>query len=158
MEKTELYRHFDGDGRLLYVGISSCAVARTYAHRKSSWFGSVSTITVERFGSREMAGLAEKRAIEDEKPMFNTHYASGYRDLRKKTTHLPIPKTSRFKSSELTKAQLAEITRIWENSRLSESTRLIRIEEYLGKPMAKAQAYYICVTKPKRKAAQSTDT
>lgn len=56
--------------------------------------------------------------------------------------------------TEMNAAQEAEICRIWGNKALSEATRLIRIEEYLGKPMEKAQVYYVCVTKPKRKKAR----
>lgn len=47
-------------------------------------------------------------------------------------------------------AQEAEVRRIWLNKALSEATRLARIEELVGWPMAKAQAYYIAVTKEKR--------
>jgi hypothetical protein len=50
--------------------------------------------------------------------------------------------------------QEAEICRIWGNKALSEETRLIRIREYLGKPMDKHQVYYICVTKRKRQTGK----
>lgn len=56
--------------------------------------------------------------------------------------------------TEMNAAQEAEICRIWGNKALSEATRLIRIAECLGKPMEKAQVYYLCVTKPKRKKAK----
>lgn len=55
----------------------------------------------------------------------------------------------------LTDAQEAEICRVWGNKALSEETRLIRIKEFMGHEIAKAQVYYICVTKLKRAAAKA---
>jgi predicted GIY-YIG superfamily endonuclease len=69
---TALYRHFDSDGRLLYVGISLNVVARLSEHCKTShWFGSITRIDVERFRSRQAALAAERKAIRTEKPLHN---------------------------------------------------------------------------------------
>lgn len=70
--RTELYRHLDASGRLLYVGISLSTAIRLMAHRHSSpWFDQIANITIERFDSREAALHAETMAIITEKPIYN---------------------------------------------------------------------------------------
>lgn len=69
---TQLYRHFDADGRLLYVGISLSAILRFEAHRTgSNWAQKVATITIEHFPTRAEALAAEVRAIRTELPIHN---------------------------------------------------------------------------------------
>jgi hypothetical protein len=70
-----LYRHFDANGRLLYVGISATPLKRTDAHsRAADWFGSVARIAIEHHVTREDALSAEREAIIAERPLFNrTH-------------------------------------------------------------------------------------
>lgn len=71
-ESTCLYRHFDGDGRLLYVGISLSPTYRSSQHRtRSSWYRAVANITVEWFPSRRAAEAAENAAIAQENPIHN---------------------------------------------------------------------------------------
>lgn len=68
----ELYRHFDKNGVLVYVGISNSALLRTANHRdQSKWFDQVVRIEIERFPSRADALAAEEKAIITEKPTFN---------------------------------------------------------------------------------------
>lgn len=70
--KTQLYRHFDKDGTLLYVGISLSAIYRLSQHGDhSEWFNSISRVEIESFETREMAIEAEARAIFNEKPKHN---------------------------------------------------------------------------------------
>jgi hypothetical protein len=72
----EMYRHFDGDGALLYVGISGSTIFRTTQHEKqAAWYDDVATITIERFPSREEAAAAEKAAIKSERPIHNKKHA-----------------------------------------------------------------------------------
>ena len=67
-----LYRHFDAEGRLLYIGISSSLAYRIEAHRRASeWFPLVATISVQHFASREELESAERAAIVAEKPPHN---------------------------------------------------------------------------------------
>ena len=67
-----LYRHYDVDKVLLYVGISMDAAKRTAKHSRSSdWFKRVRVITLEHFESRAEAERAEVAAIVKEKPAFN---------------------------------------------------------------------------------------
>lgn len=71
-QRTELYRHFDASGRLLYVGISLSTAHRMGQHRNTSeWSHRVRTITIEHFPTREAALDAETEAIRTERPAFN---------------------------------------------------------------------------------------
>jgi predicted DNA-binding transcriptional regulator AlpA len=74
--ETELYRHFDTAGRLLYVGIAFDSVVRLKGHqRAASWFKQVTTITIQRFPTRAEAEAAEREAIKAEKPLHNIAHA-----------------------------------------------------------------------------------
>lgn len=72
---TQLYRHYDKDGLLLYVGISSNFFARP--HKNSKWFYRIATITIEHYETRNLALEAETAAIVAEKPVFNLHSNPG---------------------------------------------------------------------------------
>lgn len=70
--ETQLYRHFDADGRLLYVGISLSAPHRLSQHmRGSKWAADIVSIKVDRYPSRRDALEAERLAILGEKPLWN---------------------------------------------------------------------------------------
>lgn len=71
-----LYRHFDGAGILLYVGVTFRIAKRVQEHAKAAlWWSEVATITIERFPSKEAASQAEARAVRTERPKHNKHYA-----------------------------------------------------------------------------------
>ena len=71
---TDLYRHFDKNGDLLYVGISLNAVNRTTQHKAAShWFHEIAEIKIEKHESREEALRAEWSAIYKENPKYNLH-------------------------------------------------------------------------------------
>jgi hypothetical protein len=73
---TDLYRHFDANGTLLYVGISLSAIGRLQAHKGSShWSNNIARVTIENFPTREMALAAEVRAIQSERPLHNVVHA-----------------------------------------------------------------------------------
>jgi DNA-binding transcriptional regulator YiaG len=74
-EKCDLYRAFDADGTLLYVGISWAALVRIPQHSKKEWFSNVARIEITKFGSREDALSAEKQAVIDERPQHNIIWA-----------------------------------------------------------------------------------
>lgn len=87
-EVTELYRHWDKDDNVLYIGISVNASTRTIGHsRHGSWFSRVVKITIERYDTREEAMRAEAKAIMAENPPYNvvhivkekepTHFSNG---------------------------------------------------------------------------------
>jgi hypothetical protein len=69
---TDLYRHWDKDGRLLYVGISLSATQRLAAHMHGShWSDSIASVTIDRYPDRMAALHAEREAIETEGPLHN---------------------------------------------------------------------------------------
>ena len=75
--ETELYRHFDAEGRLLYVGVSLSTTVRLMGHKeRSEWANRIATITIERFPTRSAALQAERAAIKAEKPLHNIVHAS----------------------------------------------------------------------------------
>jgi len=69
---TQLYRHFDKNNNLLYVGISLSTFHRLSQHRDhSGWFYGITNVTIEHFDKREEALAAERKAIKSENPKFN---------------------------------------------------------------------------------------
>jgi hypothetical protein len=72
MSQTALYRHFNANNVLLYVGISLCATTRLAQHRDAAhWFDQITRVTVEWHPTREAAERAEAIAIVRETPKFN---------------------------------------------------------------------------------------
>lgn len=71
-----VYRHFDKDGKLLYVGKSlSPFGARLNGHRVSSfWFEEIAVVTIQHFSTDLEASVAEKEAIKRERPLYNKHH------------------------------------------------------------------------------------
>lgn len=70
-----VYRVFDAEGRLLYVGCTVNPLRRARAHRRSDWFMKAATFTllgpfVGR-NARTRAMTAEARIIRDEVPVVN---------------------------------------------------------------------------------------
>lgn len=72
---TALYRRFDAEGTLLYVGITDALDERTKAHDDgSSWSEFATHETVEMFPDRAAALAAEVQAIRSERPLFNMQH------------------------------------------------------------------------------------
>ncbi len=70
-----LYRMFNAEGFLLYVGISSSAQNRFRQHfDKQHWANEVTDIKVEHFRTREEVLAAERDAIKLERPRYNVTY------------------------------------------------------------------------------------
>lgn len=92
---TDLYRHFDASGRLLYVGISFGAVARLQSHKRdgSEWFNMIARVEVEKFHTRSAAKKAERKAIREERPIYNKAHKGR-----------PIPKRRKQKASKVLRA------------------------------------------------------
>ena len=69
-----LYRHFDADRTLLYIGCTDTAKLRTRhrAHEaRSRWWRFVRHVELEQTADRRAAALAETAAIRAEAPIFN---------------------------------------------------------------------------------------
>lgn len=70
--RTALYRFFDGEGLLLYVGITDNPKERFYQHSKTKhWWESVASQRIEWLDSRNDAEVAERTAIRGERPLWN---------------------------------------------------------------------------------------
>jgi len=85
---NQLYRHWDKDDNLLYIGISYNGVSRLKQHSRSArWFEHIARVTIENFDSREDVEKAEKEAIIREKPIYNIVHnnpkvVNGVKELR----------------------------------------------------------------------------
>lgn len=72
MSRTALYRHFDGSGRLLYVGITDCLHERDRQHAATKrWHADVVRTETQWCLSREHAADLERVAIKHEAPLHN---------------------------------------------------------------------------------------
>lgn len=73
----DLYRFYDADGALLYVGISMNAAARASQHKaEKAWWGEVRNIEVETLTmTRRLAEAVEADAIRAEMPRYNIKHA-----------------------------------------------------------------------------------
>lgn len=69
---TYLYRHYDKQGKLLYVGISAAPFSRLANHAaQSEWADKIDTVKLERFSTRSAALKAEAKIIRNDAPKFN---------------------------------------------------------------------------------------
>lgn len=76
MKRTALYRHYDAEGTLLYVGASLHPVYRQIQHHADAhWFNAVARIDVEWFDSKAAAMAAEAAAIATDRPAFNSQHS-----------------------------------------------------------------------------------
>jgi hypothetical protein len=76
-DQTYLYRFYDADATLLYVGITSGLVDRFEAHMKGKeWWRDVRNIVIERHETRADALHAERHAIQSEGPVYNVQHGT----------------------------------------------------------------------------------
>ncbi|MDD9726161.1 GIY-YIG nuclease family protein [Roseovarius sp. SK2] len=70
---TCLYRYYDPNDHLLYVGISNQPKRREERHWQEDrhWRQHAFYMTVEMYPTRKLAEIAEKKAIKNEDPEFN---------------------------------------------------------------------------------------
>jgi len=75
--KQALYRWYDENHNLLYVGISRSLMSRIKDHQDNShWVWSAKYVTVEWYETRFEVEVAEKVAIKYENPKHNITYQS----------------------------------------------------------------------------------
>ena len=87
-----LYRAFNGQGQLLYIGITLNPAMRFSQHGYGQpWWTDVAEIEMQQFPSREAVMEAERSAILDEKPMHNVLH-------NKSQAVMPAVKTQTAKS------------------------------------------------------------
>lgn len=87
-----LYRFFDSEGQLLYVGLTMNPGARWKVHsREKSWWTDVRTVTLEWFPDREAVEVAERAAIATEGPLYNvSHQPPKPQPVRVVVTEYPL--------------------------------------------------------------------
>jgi hypothetical protein len=72
-----LYRIYNADTELLYVGVSHSVLRRLDEHLTAKpWWPAVAWISVEHFADRFVAEAAESLAIREERPKYNVHAAT----------------------------------------------------------------------------------
>jgi predicted GIY-YIG superfamily endonuclease len=70
-ERTALYRYYDSEGNLLYVGISVSAARRMEQHKQAKiWFKNLARVRVEHFSDRDSALQAEKKVNQGHSPYY----------------------------------------------------------------------------------------
>lgn len=73
-ERTALYRCFDSNGDLLYVGITKNIGMRWQKHSSASvWWPQVRRQTIDWYDTRTAAEIAERIAIQAEDPKYNRY-------------------------------------------------------------------------------------
>jgi predicted GIY-YIG superfamily endonuclease len=74
VKKHVLYRFYGETGKLLYIGLTENPQARFKNHRFTKpWWAEVFRIDIEHFASRDSVVAAERKAIENEWPLYNVH-------------------------------------------------------------------------------------
>ena len=66
-----LYRFFDAEGQLLYVGQTLAFAQRMQAHKNCIWWPLTKRIDIEHFSSKTELIAAERVAIANENPKYN---------------------------------------------------------------------------------------
>lgn len=77
-EGPGMYRIFDGDGLLIYIGSSVRVQERVMHHRlRAKWNSRIAEVTITRFPTLAQARAAEYHAIRAEKPQLNVTHLRG---------------------------------------------------------------------------------
>src|ERR687884_419494 len=75
---TSVYKFFDAQGALLYVGVTSQGPGRFYQHnRQKEWWPEVASTQIEHYPTREQALEREKELIRIEHPRENIQHLPG---------------------------------------------------------------------------------
>ncbi len=74
LSKHAVYRFFDANGALLYIGLTVDPGARLRAHRSKPWWFDIVRIEIERHETRQAAAIAERAAIKAEEPIYNVEH------------------------------------------------------------------------------------
>lgn len=89
MRRHWLYRHFDKDKQLLYIGRSNSVFVRLSAHQASSlWAAESVMMAMEYYPTHESLVIAEKLAIEAEDPLHNKDYSCRHAIYKKRLATL----------------------------------------------------------------------
>ncbi len=69
-----VYRLFDNDDTLLYIGASKTPQGRLVAHARKPWGSAIDHMTEKAYPTRGLAEAAEQEAIASEQPRHNYLY------------------------------------------------------------------------------------
>lgn len=74
-----LYRCYDAEGWLLYIGETGHGVGRFHNRDRvnAEWSSRIARVTFEEYDTATLAKEAERRAIETEHPIYNVQHAIG---------------------------------------------------------------------------------
>lgn len=91
MKSNILYRCFDADSRLLYIGITANPPRRFRHHRGvKDWWAVVANIQLQTFETREALEAAEQSAIQSEQPRYNVAYLNPGTRPRREPPTVPL--------------------------------------------------------------------
>ena len=77
MKQATLYKYYDKDKRLLYVGVTTNLVQRHTSHQSTAkWRKLIDDMQITDFDTLDAALLAEEDAIKHEKPLYNKRRGS----------------------------------------------------------------------------------
>jgi len=113
---TALYRHFDANGVLLYVGVSLSAIERLRQHRDAShWSREIARVEIKWFLHRSDALNAEREAVRKENPKYNVQH--------RPQRIGPSPKGTGLSRQELT-ARLVRFEAMYEIGKAAEALNI----------------------------------
>lgn len=127
VNKTALYRYFNSDDALLYVGISSRLTDRVKRHSIGSDFFSQSVrMTIEWFDTRDEAIDAEIIAIKSEEPIFNvTHNTRKTSDPEEE----PKIQVKSIPKYDITHNELKYVIAAYRTTRLSDAAKIYGVSQ-----------------------------
>ncbi|MFF3998600.1 GIY-YIG nuclease family protein [Streptomyces cyaneofuscatus] len=121
--RTALYRFFDSDDVLLYVGITNMPQVRWAAHTMKPWWKQVARKEVVWFENRAAAAQAEVGAIRREEPKYNIANAWYAEPKRPGVAAVPVQRQSSSRMTAVPGArseadqELAAAAEAWRKSR-----------------------------------------
>lgn len=74
-----IYRHFDADGAMLYVGCTACPDSRPFTASARPWLAEVDVIIIDGPYERSVALDVEDRVMKTERPLYNIQLENGGR-------------------------------------------------------------------------------
>jgi hypothetical protein len=140
VKRTALYRLYDIEDRLLYVGIAVDPEVRLRVHsREKTWWPHVAQRSIEWFTSRPAAEAAEVAAIATEKPAHNvSHSTTRRRGDAKHEYRSPYPKPRQVRIATQRWTEFGRAAKLAESSRGKVIVQLI--DWYIREPGAKLPA------------------
>ncbi|MYU24609.1 GIY-YIG nuclease family protein [Streptomyces sp. SID8352] len=156
--RTALYRLYDVDDQLLYIGIAVDPETRMRVHsREKTWWPLVAQRSIEWFTDRPAAEAAERSAIITEQPVHNvSHSTTRQRGDAKHEYRSPYPKPRQVRIATQRWIEFGRAAKVGGTSRGKVVAQLI--DWYIREPGAKLpDRPERAVTEAARKARQSKE-